>query len=591
MIRPTLMDTTLRDRVRARLLEERDGVHWTGHLSASALSTAIACVALQCAHCPGDADAIRTGVGWLTAHQNDDGSWGDTTESLGNLSTTVLVWAALGFAGERGDEHVAAAISHSVKWIEMHAGGMSAEALAKAVEARYGDDRTFAVPIMTLCAICGSLGEDPWRWVRPLPFECAAFPRKAYRFLNLQVVSYALPALISVGLVRFRKRPPRNPIARVVRGLSAGRTLRLLDEIQPASGGFLEAIPLTGFVVMSLIAAGEREHPVVDRGLGFLRRTRRNDGSWPIDVNLSTWVTTGALNALAVGGLDDLDAPSRDGIRDWLLGQQHRVVHPYTGSPPGGFAWTDLPGGVPDADDTAGAVIALHHLDRLNPVVQTAAASGINWLIDLQNRDGGIPTFCRGWGALAFDRSAPDLTAHALMAFACWREALPPEQRLRIERAITGCLSYLRQTQRSDGSWVPLWFGNEDVPGDLNPTYATSRVVHGLLRIAPSGEALTRGVAWLKAQQNPDGGWGGIRGTASSIEETGLALDALVSAGVTGDQVESGIAALRALTDEGANFPAAPIGFYFAKLWYSERLYPLIFSCGACERLAARDRA
>jgi hypothetical protein len=40
----------------------------------------------------------------------------------------------------------------------------------------------------------------------------------------------------------------------------------------------------------------------------------------------------------------------------------------------------------------------------------------VRWLLDLQNGDGGIPTFCRGWGALPFDRSAPDLTAHALRA-------------------------------------------------------------------------------------------------------------------------------------------------------------------------------
>ena len=43
---------------------------------------------------------------------------------------------------------------------------------------------------------------------------------------------------------------------------------------------------------------------------------------------------------------------------DWLLGQQYRDVHPYTNADPGGWAWTDLSGGVPDADDTPGAVLA-----------------------------------------------------------------------------------------------------------------------------------------------------------------------------------------------------------------------------------------
>jgi len=582
---------SLRDRVRASLVQERSGSHWTGHLSASALSTAIAAVALRCAGSAGDQAIIDAGVAWLTGHQNQDGSWGDTIASKGNLSTTVLVWAALGYAGRPADPALERANARAEAWITARTGGLDAAALSSAVEARYGEDRTFAVPIMMLCAICGKLGDDPWRFVRPLPFEFAACPRGWFRFLNLQVVSYALPALISVGLVRFRRRPPGNPLSRLARACTARRTLRLLEEIQPRSGGFLEAIPLTGFVAISLIAAGEAAHPSVERCLAFLRRTRRDDGSWPIDVDLSTWVSTGAINALAIGGLADLEGSLRKGLCDWLLGQQHRQIHPYTSAPPGGFAWTDLPGGVPDADDTAGALIAMHHLDRGKPAVIAAAALAITWLISLQNRDGGIPTFCRGWGALEFDRSAPDLTAHALIAFALWRDWLPAKQRVLVGRAIERCAAYLRASQRQDGSWVPLWFGNEGVPGDLNPTYATARVVNGLLMVRPQGEELRRGIAWLRANQNADGGWGGGDGTASSIEETGLALDALLAAGVDDGAVAAGMAALRRLTCDGTSFPCAPIGFYFAKLWYSERLYPMIFASSACERHAAMRRA
>ncbi len=34
-------------------------------------------------------------------------------------------------------------------------------------------------------------------------------------------------------------------------------------------------------------------------------------------------------------------------------------------------------------------------------------------------------------------------------------------------------------------------------------------------------------------------------------------------------------------TRQGTYFPASPIGLYFAKLWYTERLYPMIFSFAA----------
>jgi squalene-hopene/tetraprenyl-beta-curcumene cyclase len=588
-------------RVRTRLLAEREQGHrhgpWRGELSASALSTAIAVLALHNGGVAHDRAHLAGGLRWLCAGQLADGSWGDTPASRGNLSTTVVVWAVLSAAARDGagdpDSHgaIAVACARAAAWISAHAGSLAPGPLALAVEQRYGPDRTFAVPILMLCAICGRLGDDPWRLVRALPFELAACPRAAFRFLDLQVVSYALPALIAVGLARHRRRPPGNPLLRVARGLATARTLRLLAEIQPSSGGFLEAIPLTGFVILGLIAAGEPAHPVVERGLGFLRRAGRSDGSWPIDIDLSTWVTTGAINALASGGLDDLGAAARSGLRDWLLGQQHRTIHPYTGSPPGGFAWTDLPGGVPDADDTAGALIALHHLDRDHAAVVAAARAGVAWLIGLQNRDGGIPTFCRGWGALEFDRSAPDLTAHALTALVRWQASVEAPLLGRATRAISAGLAYLRRAQRADGAWVPLWFGNEQVAGDLNPTYATARVVQCLVLAEPAGAPLRQGAAWLLAGQNADGGWGAGGSSPSSIEESALALDALLAAGVAGAAIERGVAALRALTADCTRFPAAPIGFYFAKLWYFERLYPLIFAGGAFARLTAREQA
>jgi len=109
-------------------------------------------------------------------------------------------------------------------------------------------------------------------------------------------------------------------------------------------------------------------------------------------------------------------------------------------------------------------------------------------------------------------------------------------------------------------------------------------------RSATSGEAwssaIRRGVAWLLAAQNPDGGFGGARDVPSSIEEIALALEALaeVEEPRAAGSIERGLAWLAAATDEGTRFDTTPIGLYFARLWYSERLYPLIFTASACER-------
>jgi squalene-hopene/tetraprenyl-beta-curcumene cyclase len=76
----------------------------------------------------------------------------------------------------------------------------------------------------------------------------------------------------------------------------------------------------------------------------------------------------------------------------------------------------------------------------------------------------------------------------------------------------------------------------------------------------------------------------------SSIEETALAVDALTTVAVQSvirHPPSASAAARRGAdwlirnTDEGHSTPASPIGLYFARLWYFEELYPVIFALSA----------
>ncbi len=568
------LNSTL-ERLKCRLLDARQqNVCWTGELSDSALSTATAVIALYLANTTDP--LVKAGLDWLERTQNPDGGFGDTTCSMSNLSTTAVCWAAFSITGRKGG-----AENRSREWICRTAGGLEPKVLAGALAARYGNDRTFSVPILTVLAISQIV---PWRLVPQLPFEMAVCPRSWFARLGLPVVSYALPALIAIGLVRHRKQPSRNPAARLIRNLASGRTLHVLERIQPTHGGFLEATPLTSFVCISLLAAGLKTSLVLDRGLDFLRRSVRPCGSWPIDTNVATWLTTLSVNALR----DRLPKTDLEPLADWLLNQQYHVPHPFTGAAPGGWAWTDLPGGVPDADDTAGALLALNTLGLRETRILSAATLGVHWLLDLQNRDGGIPTFCRGWGKLPFDRSSADLTAHAMLAWSAWRPWLAPGDRLRVDIAISRAVAFLEAAQRPDGAWTPLWFGNQFTPKEENPVYGTARVLLGMRPIRPDSPSVRQAVFWLVSVQNQDGGWGGDRGLTSSVEETSLAVSALAGFSGTLEKKAArlGTEWIVRATGAGERITPSPIGLYFARLWYFESLYPLIFSLDALRRMA-----
>jgi len=695
------------EQAKGELLAERtaDG-HWVGELSSSALSTATAVSALAVALASGRREPpdryalpfapdfveglITRGVRYLLTQQNADGGFGDTDLSHSNIATTYLVVAALHLAG-KADAH-AGVLARANAYIEKK-GGLAG------LRERYGIDKTFVVPIMTNCALAGLID---WGEIDSLPFELACVPQSLYRFVGMPVVSYAIPALVAIGQARYHHAPPRNPITRLVRWLSITRSLKVLRRMQPDSGGYLEATPLTSFVVMSLASCPHVPiaNEVIREGVKFLANSIRPNGSWPIDTNLATWNTTLAINALAGAGEDVAELVSPKCL-DWLLSCQHTKRHPFTGADPGGFGWSDLAGAVPDVDDTAGALLAIDawrghrefQVREYDSPMRVCAVWGVRWLFGLQNRDGGWPTFCRGWGKLPFDRSGADLTAHALRALKDWIDVIGPKDdanRITMykltaqskhiivlpweqRQGANGGLRYLSRHQRADGSWSPLWFGNQDHPQEDNPVYGTAKVLFAYrdLGLMDSSEA-RRGVAWLVANQNADGGWGsgvwrrvrgaecgvltkphgaggvesgqGVTGSdqgghsnvgteysvpstqysapdqstplpspeprapsplISSVEETALAVEALLAAcprnategvpysapeprtlnpDLVTAAVEKGLTWLIERVECGEHCQPAPIGFYFAKLWYYERLYPLIFTVAALGR-------
>ena len=212
-------------------------------------------------------------------------------------------------------------------------------------------------------------------------------------------------------------------VARLVRRLAIPKSLRVLEAIQPSNGGFLEATPLTRFVTLALASIGRAEHPVVGKAVDFLAKSVRPDGSWPIDTNLSTWVTTLSVNALAAAGdLEKLD--KRSELRDWLLAQQYKERHPYTGADPGGMGVDAVAGRRAGCGRHAGGAAGpgnVAYQSHRNETEDARHRRGLRWLLAtcrtataVGRRSAAVGGSCRSIAA------GSDLTAHALRASAAW---------------------------------------------------------------------------------------------------------------------------------------------------------------------------
>jgi len=671
--------------VRAELLAERaERGQWVGHTASSPFATAAAISALVIAHRRDTDDTLRENargdgqvieqlvqgdlselllesVHWLARHQNPDGGWGDCDSARSNIAATMLVQAAFRLTGvpakyadlgDRADEYVDSQ------------GGVAG------LRRSHGKNKSLVAAILTNCALAGTV---PWRQVPTLPFERLCIPQRWQSYVQLPYPRFAKATLLAVGRAKYHHDPPRNPITRLLRRSICAKSLALLETLQAADESFLASTSLTAFIVMSLASVGHQEHPIVQRGIEFLLTSVRGDACWPIVTDLATTNTAFALSSMierdvavptinstserltpydsmwedtarpndtvAAAMVDvrdrpvaaddnanhasDNESPFNEHCLDWLLDGQRKGSDPLTEVAPGGWAWSDAPGALPNTRDTAAAVIALvrwpllddHRRNRIDRAVR----QGVQWLLDMHHADGGWPTFYRNEGIYQVDANGSDVTAQALRALAVWRNEwqLPRQNNAssdsatlseRVKIAMDRGWRYLESQQRDDGSFIPLWFGNEYQSDESNPVVGTSQVLFACADLKRlDTEQARRAANWLVSAQHSGGGWGpprapldysnaekdgfrAWRGNESmaklcSVEETSLAVTALLpmvdQSLAISRAVSAGVTWLASAVEQDAHRRPAVIGFYPCKLWYHERLYPLVFAAGA----------
>ncbi len=236
----------------------------------------------------------------------------------------------------------------------------------------------------------------------------------------------------------------------------------------------------------------------VQNGIGLLVSVQNADGGIPFITGMEIFCTATAGLALAKAG-------ARKSLllrmADYLVGQQ---------LPNGGWAYAEDVHQT-DVDDTAYCLEFLRALDSGRHANAIARAEA--YLVDMQGRDGGFPTFVAG------SKSEIAMTAGAL-------NALAPNS-AQHEALITRGIRYIVAHQKAEGTFERSW--------SLSETNAIFRALLALqlLPESASGMRLTVELAqeysldYLRRSQNFDGGWGQRAGDFSDPISTSYALIAL----------------------------------------------------------------
>jgi squalene-hopene/tetraprenyl-beta-curcumene cyclase len=254
------------------------------------------------------------------------------------------------------------------------------------------------------------------------------------------------------------------------------------------------------------------DDPVTAREIGHLAQFEIEEGdTLRIQPCVSpVWDTAVTMFSLQEAGLPP-DHPALVKAASWLLDRQvlgggdWQVNNP--GVDPGGWAFEFRNDFYPDVDDTAFVLMALQRVAYPDPArLEQALRRGTAWTLSMQNRDGGWGAFDRDNGSTfltrvpfadhnaMIDPSTGDLTARVLeyLGRLKWPASDP-----RIQRAV----GFLRRDQAPEGPWYGRW--------GVNFLYGTSGALRALETLGLHKEPeCRRAVDWLRAVQNPDGGYG-----------------------------------------------------------------------------------
>ncbi|MAX24550.1 MAG: squalene--hopene cyclase [Phycisphaeraceae bacterium] len=223
------------------------------------------------------------------------------------------------------------------------------------------------------------------------------------------------------------------------------------------------------------------------------------------------WDTGIAAYALTELGFDRKDNEAADRCANWLLSKECRKAGDWLANvkdknvEPSGWFFEYNNGFYPDVDDTVMVAMALWRMGGED--AKAAAKRGVNWILAMQNDDGGWAAFDKtderpilehvpfaDHNAIQ-DPSCPDITGRTLecMGHLGYDQTHP---------AISRAIGFIRSRQEHDGCWFGRW--------GVNYFYGTWQVVGGLYNIGynMAEDWIQKAGQWIKDHQQADGSFG-----------------------------------------------------------------------------------
>ncbi|WHY22100.1 squalene--hopene cyclase [Paenibacillus sp. G2S3] len=302
----------------------------------------------------------------------------------------------------------------------------------------------------------------------------------------------------------------------------------------------------TILMVFALLALDyDQQHPLIKNAIdGLIAMQCRSEYKTTIQNSPSTiWDTALIAYALQEAQITDHHLTMKRAASYLLSRQQDKTADWSIHNPdtaPGGWGFSESNTINPDVDDTTAALRAIRSLSKTQPSFLESWNRGLNWVLSMQNKDGGWPAFEKNtnketltWLAIdgaksaAIDPSEADLTGRTLEYLGNFA-GLDTRNEF-IERGV----KWLIQHQEHDGSWYGRW--------GVCYIYGTWAAITGLQAVGmpTDHDTLQKGTNWLLSIQNSDGGWGEschsdrllkyVPLGESTPSQTAWALDALIA--------------------------------------------------------------